>query len=231
MIAIILLVNIAFISAIGGSMGNAKMILRPEVNGFTTTTIEKSILTRNTNDIPINIRLEIGEGEDFLELLDEEYTLEPGEEKDAEFLINVRKEGTYNGKINVFFAPIEGKEPGVVLASTIIVIAKKDQGYEEIEEDETEESNEEIEDEDGVSVSFGGNAPENPNSQSESSISFSLKGVMLGISLILVVVLVGLSYVMVKKVNKKTKRKKRRVKKSGGKKKIRRKKKWRKIFS
>jgi len=151
-IAIIILINVTFISALTGSMGNAKMILRPEVNGFTTTTIEKSILTNNVNDIPINITLEIGEGEDFLELIDEEYTLNPGENRKAEFLVKVRKEGTYNGKINVFFSPIEGKEPGVVLSSTIIVIAKKDQGYEEID-DETEPSDEEESNDGSVSVS------------------------------------------------------------------------------
>jgi len=219
-ISVIILINITFVSAITGSMGNAKMILYPEVNGFTTTIIEKSILTKNVNDIPINVTLQVDEaGKEFLELIDESFTLPAGEEKKAEFLVKVRKEGTYNGKINVFFSPFEGKEPGVVLSSNIIVIAKKDQNYEEI--DEGSEDVEDIDDEEGVSVSFGGTPPENLDSDSESSIS--LKGIMFGMSFILIVVLGGLIHLMVTRLNGKNK--KRRVKKSGGNKKVKRKKK------
>ena len=53
----------------------------------------------------------------------------PGEEKKAQFDVKVRKVGTYNGQINVFFRPANGTEGGVVLSSNIIVIARKNQGY------------------------------------------------------------------------------------------------------
>jgi len=160
---IVLLVNITFVSAITGSMGNARMILYPEVNGWTTTTIEKSILTKNVNDIPIDIKLEVAEDStEFLELVDENFILEPGTEKKAEFLVKVRKEGTYNGKINVFFSSVaddneSNKEPGVALSSTIIVIAKKDQDYNEIDEEDVDNSETDVDEDGGVSVSFGGN--------------------------------------------------------------------------
>jgi hypothetical protein len=141
----VLLINCAFVSAITGSMGNAKMILYPEVNGWTTKTIDKTILVKNVNDVAINIKLQIDiEGEKFLELLDEEFVLEPGEEKKAGFLVKVRKEGRYDGKINVFFSPIE-EGAGVVLSSSVIVIAAKDQDYDEFEEEgEVDEDDGEI---------------------------------------------------------------------------------------
>jgi len=136
-VLMIFFVNLSFVSAISGSMGNARMILYPEVNGWTNTIIEKTIFTKNVNDVPIKVELKLGsEDSTFLEIVDSEFILQPGESKKANFLIKVKKEGRYEGKINVFFSPTEGNSAGVVLSSTIIVIAKKDQGYDEIEEEE-----------------------------------------------------------------------------------------------
>ena len=130
----VLMMNIFYVSAISGSMGNARMILYPEVNGWFTTTIEKTILVKNVNDVPINITLKTDvEGEKFLEIIDKSFILEPNTEKKAQFKVKVKKEGTYEGKINVFFSSVDSEtnEAGVVLSSTIIVIAKKNQDYEE----------------------------------------------------------------------------------------------------
>ena len=131
------------VSAVTGSIGNAKMVLYPEVNGWTNTVIEKKIQVNNVNDIPINITLKLDQNSsEFIELIDESFILEPGETKKAQIEIKVRKEGRYEGRVNVFFRPVEGKEAGVVLSSTIVVIAKKDQGYEEEEEEVPEENTE-----------------------------------------------------------------------------------------
>ena len=125
---ILLMINAGFSSAITGAMGNARMILYPEVNGLTNTIIEKSILTKNVNDVPINITLKLDkEGEKFLELIDKSFILEPHTEKKAQFIVKVKDEGDYKGKINVFFSPLEDQKTGVALSSEIIVIAKKDQ--------------------------------------------------------------------------------------------------------
>ncbi len=182
------LINSIYISAITGSMGNARMILYPEVNGWFTTTIEKSILVKNVNDVPINITLTADkEGEEFLEVLDDNFILQPNTEKKAEFLVKVKKEGTYEGRINVFFSPIDSKEPGVVLSSTIIVIAKKDIDYQEDEEENeveiiTGDVSDEINEEDKIS-----------------------KGIIfLGISsFVLLIVLAYLIFVMIKRETKK----------------------------
>lgn len=143
---LLVLANSIMLSAVTGSMGNARMILYPEVNGWTNTIIEKSILVKNVNDMPINITLELDENSsNFIELIDKSFILESGEEKKAQFEVKVKKEGKYEGRINVFFRPIEGKESGVVLSSTIVVIATKDNGYEDDEEELEEEITEDEE--------------------------------------------------------------------------------------
>jgi hypothetical protein len=124
-----------FASAVTGSMGNAKMVLYPEVNGWTNTVIEKTILINNVNDIPINITLRTDENASkFVDLIDENFILEPGETRKAQIEIHVKKVGTYTGSVNVFFKPIDSKEAGVVLSSQIVVIASKNTGYEEEKE-------------------------------------------------------------------------------------------------
>ena len=44
-------INSINVSAITGSMGNARMVLYPEVTNEETTTIEKTILVKNVNDV------------------------------------------------------------------------------------------------------------------------------------------------------------------------------------
>ena len=138
----LVIINILSVSAITGSIGNAKMVLYPEVNGFTITTIEKTILVKNMNNVSVNISLKIDENSSkFIEVIDKEFVLGPNTEKKAQFTIKVKKEGRYEGKINVFFSPIEGKEAGVVLPSTIVVIASKDQGVNGDNENSNETDN------------------------------------------------------------------------------------------
>ncbi len=118
---VLLLVN--FASAITGKIGNARAVLYPEV-GFWGVTIDRSVLVINENDVPVNVKLEADVNSSFIEIIDKEFTLEPGEEKDAEFKIKIKKEGDYEGRVNIFFSTIDGKGAGVVLSSTIIIHAK-----------------------------------------------------------------------------------------------------------
>ena len=193
-LAIMLLITgSAFISAITGSIGNGKMVLYPEVNGWTNTLIEKTILVNNVNDVPVNITLKLdSESSEFIDLIDKSFILEAGESKKAEIVIRVRKEGTYEGRVNVFFKPVEGKEAGVVLSSTIVVIASKDTGYEE--EEEQEENTEEQQTDLPV---------ENPDDKNQPSKLIKFWGIS---TIVLVVVLLFLLYIWNKK------RKKRKTK-------------------
>src|SRR3989344_7357568 len=140
-VVLLILMNSVFVSAITGSIGNARMILSEtlnpelgELDGKTTVTIEKSILVRNVNDIPVNVTLKVDpDGGEFIEIIDDNFILEAADngvtEKKARFNVNIKDEGSYEGKINVFFAPVNSDEPGVVLSSTIIVNANPGEDY------------------------------------------------------------------------------------------------------
>ena len=191
---VVLMTGIMMVSAVTGSIGNGKMVLYPEVNGWTNTVIPKTILVNNVNDIPVNITLKLdSNASDFIDLVDESFILEAGESKKAEIVIKVKKEGTYEGRVNVFFKPVEGNEAGVVLSSTIVVIAKKQSEYEEEEEDP------ENGEEDVIN-------PENPEEQEGNSKLIKFWGIS---TLVLVVILLILLYIWGKK-RKKSKRKTKR---------------------
>ena len=116
LVAIILISNVFALTA---SIGNARMVLRTE----TGEKLEKYILVKNVNDVPVDIELiASGDLENYIDIKDDNFRLEPEEDKKAYFTIDVRKAGTSETKINVRFTPDEGN--GVGFSSTIIVIAK-----------------------------------------------------------------------------------------------------------
>lgn len=103
--------------AITASIGNSRMVLRAAPNEI----IERSILVRNVNSVPVTINfLSSGDLKDNIKLKEESFILQPGEEKKAYFTIKSDKEGSTETKINVRFTPEEGN--GVGLSSTIIII-------------------------------------------------------------------------------------------------------------
>ena len=165
-----------------------------DLNGKDIVTIERTILVRNVNNVPLNITLVLDEdSEKFLELIDENFVLEPGNggtptEKKARFNINIKNYGGYDGKINVLFAPIGVDEPGVALSSTIIVNAKKD--GENIDPEVEDDS-----DSDNVSIS--------PLKNLISGGNLSKGVIFLGVStIILLIILILLVYYMKKKKSK-----------------------------
>ncbi len=192
-----------FSSAITGSLGNARMIISSDqyeelqdLNGKDIVTIERTLLVRNVNNVPLNITLVADpESEEFIEVIDENFILEPATgnaatEKKARFNINIKNYGGYDGRINVLFAPIGVDEPGVALSSTIVVNAKKD--GEEVDPDLEDDTDDEIIDDDGDSVS--------PLTGLASGGNFSNGILLLGIStIVLIIILIVLMRVMKKK--------------------------------
>jgi hypothetical protein len=131
-IVVSLLVLSGFVKAIEGRMGNAKMILYPEVDGKNDVVIEKSISVRNVNNETINISLVADEdAAKFIKIIDTNFLLEPRAQKDAQFEVRVKKEAIYQGNINVFFKPLDPNKNGIVLTSQITVVAKKNQDYQD----------------------------------------------------------------------------------------------------
>src|SRR3989344_7836489 len=110
------------------------MILYPKI-GIFGTTIEKSILVKNVNNVSVNITMEASEEiKDIIEVIDKQFTLAPGENKDAQFLIKLRKAGDYAGKITVQFTAAEGEKANVGLISNIIIHAEKQGFWDDSEE-------------------------------------------------------------------------------------------------
>ena len=117
-IIILMLSFVSSVYAITGSIGNARMILRPEIGD----SIEKSILVKNVNDIAVDIELSItGDLVEDIKIKDNKFRLNAGDEKKAFFTIDIRNYGTTETKINVKFIPIDGGN-SVGLSSTIIII-------------------------------------------------------------------------------------------------------------
>lgn len=140
------LILIGSVSAITGSIGNARMILRAE----TGDVIEKYILVKNVNNVSVDVELSAsGDLAEYIDVLDDSFRLEPESEKKAEFVVNVERPGTTEGTIDVKFTPIDGKN-GVGLMSTVIVIAEKGSWFDwgDVDEEDKDE-------EDGSGISGG----------------------------------------------------------------------------
>lgn len=216
--------------AIEGALQGAVIVVTTEVDGISATNIQKSVTVKNRNEIPIQVEFIPDEdGEKFLDMAEENITLQPNEQGKVNFFVQVKNPGTYVGKINILFTPLEGKEPGVALSSKITVIANSNQEEDDDEDDENDEDEEnddgnDEEDEDGSDLEI--EFQENKN-QSASIITGGVIGVeesesenkifiVLGIiAIILVVVLLYLFSLIKEKEGsaKKNKPKKERSKK------------------
>ena len=121
----ILFLNLVSSQGIVAKLGNAKVVLYPEIKGKELV-IDRTILVINDNDFPLNISVEASqEITNIIEILDKNFVLQSGESKNASFRIVLNKAGDYNGKINVYFSKI-GEAGGVALASQLIIYAKGD---------------------------------------------------------------------------------------------------------
>lgn len=193
---------ISYASAITGSIGNARMVLRVE----TGDTVEKYILVKNINDVPIDVKVTAaGDLADDIEILDDEFTLEPNSERKAYFRVKIKKEGTTESNINIQFTPEEGN--GVGLSSTVIIIAKGEGEWDE--EDNTEEDTVE----DGlVSVSLGGTG-ENKNNDSGMSKQVIISIIVTIIVFVIFIIVLVLYCMQIKKMEEAKKESEKEVKK------------------
>lgn len=116
------------VDAIVGSIGSAKINLNyldPKVGDI----FERAINVDNRNEVPVDIELSVsGDLEKGIEILENNFRLEPGEKRDVEFTIKVVKAGSTETKINVKFTPVEGGN-GVGLSSTIFMDAEEGPGF------------------------------------------------------------------------------------------------------
>lgn len=207
--------------AITAKIGNARMILRVEVGDK----IERSIKVINDNAVAVDILLTAsGDLEEDIKIIDEEFRLDPGEEKNARFEIDVKEPGSTESNINIRFSPTDGKN-GAGISSTIIIIAS---GEGSLEEEDDEEIIEE-EDEDIIIVDDEGEVIEEETDEGENkprifgnsitgniivkdTINFLGKGIALIITGIIFLVFIVLLIVYYTKYNKKSKKQTKKVK-------------------
>lgn len=181
-LVLVFLLTINLTSAITGKIGNGRMVLYPELeNG--KAVIERSVRIINDNDVAVNVTLESDENlREYVEIIDKSFILEAGEEKDAKFILTFKKEGDYDGRINVFFRGVEDKN-GVALSSIIKAFVKGEGYYEE-----------EMENEENVPIT--GNAIDIPKVNGATAF-------MIITTIMLVLVLIFLIWVSKKKKSKK----------------------------
>ncbi|MFA5856390.1 MAG: hypothetical protein WC867_03465 [Candidatus Pacearchaeota archaeon] len=142
LIGLFIIFSISLTSALTANIGNARMILRPNIG----ETIDRTILVNNTNSEAIEILIVAkGDLENVTKIIDNKFTLQPGQSKDARFTMKVIDEGTFETQLMVKFTSLtDGTNLG--LAATIIVIPDKNgiPGDDEpIEEEPIEDPNEE----------------------------------------------------------------------------------------
>ena len=145
--ALIICVN--FASALSGSIGNARAIVRVDMETVPTV-VERTILINNVNDIPIKVTVEPEDSfKSLAVVIDEEFILQPDESIDAQYFISLKNPGDYSGKIHITFTPVDDTYAGqpVGLSSNIIVKASAVEGvtYPNYEEETPEDDEEETE--------------------------------------------------------------------------------------
>ena len=188
-VVIVLYLSVSLVFAITGSIGNSRMVLRDVKVG---DTIEKTILVINRNEVSVNVTMSAtGDLAGDIDIIDNEFILQPGEEKKAAFKIKVTKDGETESNINILFTPIDGGN-GVGLSSTIIVLASKDGNS--IFNPTEEENEEEI---GGVNIKPGGNANALLGDE-----GFKLDNVIIGVGLTLIMFVVLIILLVVYSRNK-----------------------------
>jgi flagellar basal body-associated protein FliL len=220
---ILVMAVIPGVLALTASMGNARMILRPDVPEGDTVTIQKSIQVNNVNDIPIKVSLEPqNHYKKIIEIIDNDLTLQPGETTNARFKITLKSGGDYEGKIFVSFYPEDpaSSSPPVGLSSTVIIKATgpvndfhtevmeetptydSDQDdpannplNEETDDDTHEDSNDDQDNNDNQDSTNTDNSDNDNNNDNDKNSSAGVKksSGILGILIILVIVLVGVA--------------------------------------
>jgi len=172
---LLLVLNLASISAITGSLGNSRMILHIQPG----ETEEKFLLVKNVNEFPITVEITVtGDLAKNLQIKEESFSLNPEEEKKAYFSITAGKEGTTETRLNVRFTPPEGN--GVGLTSVIIVVSEGDDSM--IEDEKTEEN---IEDTDFKFEPKGGVPEEIEEQIRKNSQLFTFKEILVYLTIIL----------------------------------------------
>lgn len=114
----LLIAFVANVSAITGRLGNSRMILNADVG----ESVRRYLFIENPNDVPITIVITpSGDLINNLNLEENDFVLQPNENKNVYFTIKADEAGSTETKLNVMFKPPQGN--GVGLSATVILNA------------------------------------------------------------------------------------------------------------
>ncbi|MBN1156681.1 hypothetical protein JXA85_03635 [Candidatus Woesearchaeota archaeon] len=115
--------------AIRGSIGNGIIYIDEVLARGETKVVEKSITVNNQNNITVDIKVDaISDLKNITDVLDNEFSLEPGESRDARFKIELKGDMQLEGRIAVAFSPSDktSGDAGVGLQSKVRISTKVD---------------------------------------------------------------------------------------------------------
>lgn len=117
----VLVIMISIVSALTASIGYSRII----IHSIPGEIIEKNLLVRNVNEVPVSVALNPeGDLAENIVLQQNSFILQPGEEREVHFTIFTNQEGTTESKIRVTFEA--ENEVSVGLSSTIRLISKQE---------------------------------------------------------------------------------------------------------
>ena len=193
---LIALLFINNVSALTAAIQNCKVVIYPTVGESTENCIK--VINRNDEQIRIEISAE-GDIKDDFKFLENNITLEAGEEKKVYYDVKPAKAGTTEMNIIVKFIPEEGN--GIILPAKLTVIASGensgDDSNNDISDDNTDNNSNDDADNNtnNVNVNFGGNDNSNSNNNDETDRKLSpyvpliiIGGILLIILIILIVI-------------------------------------------
>ncbi len=122
---LLLLLVIPTTFGLAASIGNARAILRVEGSPEEPAFLNRTLQVMNTNDIPVKIIITPNSDiKKFIDIIDNDFELAPGEEKFARYTLTIDRGGKFDGKLNVAFIPanpMDGENSAGLTAALIIV--------------------------------------------------------------------------------------------------------------
>jgi hypothetical protein len=192
---LIMMLLMGVFSAVTATIGNAKAIIEADKGEI----LDRTIIVRNVNDVIVDIEIGAsGDLKDYVKVIDEKFSLNPGEMKKARYKIEIGEGGTTITNLNVQFSPQDGSN-GVGLSAELIVKAGGSNNLDrqdDINDDlgdsnsDNQDSSSDDSEDTGVSISF----KNNPATGRVIGLKNVNKAVVFGSlsTLIVLIVLIGL---------------------------------------
>lgn len=127
-VAMIIFLSFSVLAALTASISMPRMVLYQNITTGEILEFENSVGVINDNDHEVKINVEpIGVWKDRVVIEENEFTMQPGEEKDVYYNIKIEKAGYYEGKIVVTFSDNLSKDT-LSMAQKLVVIVKDENG-------------------------------------------------------------------------------------------------------